>query len=259
MTRSDQLTNMLTPVPSSRRYLPVAQQLLLGIARGDLPVGSRLPSDRDLAVQAKVSRPTAREAVLVLELAGAVETRPGDGVYVARPGARVGAGSGPPIDAPPQELIEARGCIEPAVAALAAMRMDKGTLSALRKLVRQTKSVVDDGGQLAEFVSLSLRFHVDLAQACGNRISADITTQLVDVEIHPLWTLVNQQAMRSREARSNQVFEHELVLDAIAARDPEAAMTAMAAHVRGLKNEIFGQPASGAQVSWNTDTEAVDA
>lgn len=238
--RPDQLVSPAMPRFSSRRYLGVAQQLLLGIARGDFPVGSRIPSDRDLAKQEGVSRPTAREAVLVLELVGAVEIRLGDGVYVARPGIRLGARSNLPIDAPPLELIETRACIEPSVAALAALRMDRASMVALRDSLEQTASLAGDVDQLGEFVRRGLRFHVQLALACGNGITADITMQLVDVEDHPLWTLVNQQAMRTYEARANQLREHSAILDAVEARDAEGAAAAMRAHVQALQGEIFG-------------------
>lgn len=238
MLRSVQLS--IRPVQSHRRYLQIAQQLMLAIARGDFPPGVRLPSDRDLATQAKVSRPTAREAVFALELLGAVEVRPGDGVYAAPPGVRLRERPGLPLDSRPRELIETRAHIEPVVASLAAARMDQRRQAQLRELVDQTATLVDDVDQLPEFVRLGLQFHARLAPGCGNRLLADIVAELVDVEQHPLWTLVNQQAMVTREARVGQVSEHIEVLDMIAGRDPKAAAAAMSRHVTALQLQIFG-------------------
>jgi DNA-binding FadR family transcriptional regulator len=89
-----------------------------------------------------VSRPTAREVLLALELIGAVEVRHGDGAYVRGPQARVGGFNGSPLDAPPRELIETRRTLKPAVAALAATRIGPDTLTALSR----------DGEEAAELV-----------------------------------------------------------------------------------------------------------
>lgn len=51
----------------------------MSIAQGDYAAGDRLPPDREIAARTGVSRPTAREALLALELIGAVEVRHGDG------------------------------------------------------------------------------------------------------------------------------------------------------------------------------------
>ena len=65
-----------------RLYLQVAQQLQDLVSAGKFAVGTRLPAERDLAAQFGVSRPTIREAMIALEIAGLVEVRSGSGVYV---------------------------------------------------------------------------------------------------------------------------------------------------------------------------------
>jgi len=54
------------------------------IAQGRLPLGSRLPSERELARHYGVSQPTVREAVRALDVMGLVDVRHGSGVYVTR-------------------------------------------------------------------------------------------------------------------------------------------------------------------------------
>ena len=58
-----------------RLYLQVAEQLSNFISEGAIKPGERLPSERDLASQFGVSRPTIREAMIALEIAGLVEIR----------------------------------------------------------------------------------------------------------------------------------------------------------------------------------------
>jgi GntR family uxuAB operon transcriptional repressor len=222
-----------------RRYAAVAQRILGEVAKGRFQPGDRLPADRELAASEGVSRATVREALLALELVGVVQVRHGEGVYVLGPGARVGAFAGHPLDVPPRELIETRQSLEPSVAALCAVRMRPVHAAALREQVDQAAALADNPAELTRFVSLGLRFHAVLAAGCGNGLLADIVRQLVDVEEHPLWALVNQQAMRGREAREGQVREHLAVIDAVAAGDGQRARELMRAHVSSLAAAIF--------------------
>ena len=75
---------MFSPVESRRLYRQVADQIRSMIAGGELVVGQKLPAERDLAEQLSVSRPTVREALIVLEVEGLVNIRMGSGIYVVR-------------------------------------------------------------------------------------------------------------------------------------------------------------------------------
>ncbi len=222
-----------------RRYLAVAQALLADITGGRYGSGDRLPADRQLAETFGVSRATAREAQLVLEVIGAVEVRHGDGAFVRWPLAQVGGVDGSPLDAPPRELIETRRCIEPVVARLAATRISTDALAELRRNVDEATEMVDDDAALPRFMEVGLLFHAELAPGCGNAMLADIVSQLVNAELHPLWALINQQAMATKSARHGQLREHRDVLDAIAAGDPARAEQVMTAHLQSLDTAIF--------------------
>lgn len=217
----------------------IAQSLLTDISSGRYAAGDRLPADRVIAETFGVSRATAREAQLVLEVIGAVEVRHGDGAFVRWPLAQVGGVDGSPLDAPPRELIESRRSIEPVVAGLAARRITSDTLSTLQRDVDEAAELVDDDGALPRFMALGLQFHADLAPGCGNNLLADIVAQLVNAETHPLWALVNQQAMASRAARHGQLRDHCEVLDAIVAGDAARAERAMGSHLHALETAIF--------------------
>ena len=227
------------PPLSGRRYLAVAQNLLNRITSGDYPPGSRLPAHTEIAAQAGVSRATAREAFLVLEIIGAIEVRHGDGTFVRGPAVRLGGNNGSPLDAPPRELIETRLLLEPVVASLAAERMDPERLAALSQLVDQQQALVDEPDQVARFVTLGLEFHAGIAPACGNSVLADIVGQLVDIQRHPLWALVNQQAMSDKTSRQHQVDEHRAILDAVRHGRAELVGTEMRRHLGALDRTMF--------------------
>lgn len=69
-------------VPAYRR---VAGELMRRIVEGDLPPGSRVPPERELAGAYGISRMTARAAVQLLSQRGLVERKDRSGVFVARP------------------------------------------------------------------------------------------------------------------------------------------------------------------------------
>ena len=64
------------------KYLQIASYLRDQIIRGDLPAGSEVPSERHIAQDWKVSRPTATRALQMLRYQGLVESRQGAGTYV---------------------------------------------------------------------------------------------------------------------------------------------------------------------------------
>lgn len=229
-----------------RRYVQVAERLLDAIARGDYPAGSRLPGDREIASMTQVSRPTAREAILALELIGAVEVRHGAGIYVTEPTLRSSESAAVALGVP-QELIEARLSLEPTVARLCAERISTDDLARLRSLVDEGESAIEDGGPYSRLSQLGLQFHAQLAGYCGNRLLADVVGHFVQVEDHPLWVLANELALRNPEAQQKQVNEHRAILMAIAARDADGAAAAMSEHLQRLSQYLFGPSPDGAR------------
>src|SRR6476659_8776012 len=110
---------MSTPAANSPRlYEQVAESIERAIAEGRYHPGQRLASERDLAEEFGVSRPTVRRAVIALEMRGLLESRQGSGVYVRR----IAASAAPPreLDIGAFDQAEARRLFEGEVAALAA-------------------------------------------------------------------------------------------------------------------------------------------
>src|SRR5687768_2190682 len=79
----------LQAVVNRKLYIQIAEQITAAIDSGEFKPGQQLPSERDLAQELGVSRPTVREALIALEVAGLVEVKVGVGAFVrtaARPG-----------------------------------------------------------------------------------------------------------------------------------------------------------------------------
>ena len=73
----------VVPIRPKRLYREVADQITSLIAKEEFHPGQRLPAERELAVSLDVSRPTIREAMIALEIAGVINIRPGAGNFVA--------------------------------------------------------------------------------------------------------------------------------------------------------------------------------
>jgi len=215
----------------TRRYLGVAQRLLDEVAAGRFVVGARLPADRELATRFDVSRATVREALLALELIGAIEVRHGDGTYLRGPRAGTLGIEGSALDVAPRDLIETRRAVEPIAASLAATRIGSEALDGLTRDLDEATELVGEPEQLSRYMELGLRFHAHLAHGCGNALLAGIVAQLVDAESHPLWVLVNQHAVSTQAARQVQLRQHRDVLAAVSAGRGDDATRLMGEHL----------------------------
>ncbi len=71
-----------SPVPL---YYQLAEAIRERIRAGRLPPGRQLPSEREIADHAGISRMTARQALSYLVRDGALEVKPGVGTFVAAP------------------------------------------------------------------------------------------------------------------------------------------------------------------------------
>lgn len=67
----------------SKMFLEVVGELRNLIQEEDIKTGGKLPSERELAERMQVGRSTIREALRSLELLGLIETRRGEGTFLA--------------------------------------------------------------------------------------------------------------------------------------------------------------------------------
>jgi len=118
-------------MPDGRRlYQQAAATIAAAIQRGDYRPGQRIPSERDLAEEHKVSRPTIREALIALEVTGLIRSRHGSGIFVVdHPSSDALSLS---LDIGAFELTEARRLFEGETAALAALSITEADLARLR-------------------------------------------------------------------------------------------------------------------------------
>ena len=66
-----------------KSYEKVIEYVKDGIVDGDIAVGDKLPPERDMAAELKISRNSAREGLRILENMGVLESRQGAGNYIS--------------------------------------------------------------------------------------------------------------------------------------------------------------------------------
>jgi DNA-binding FadR family transcriptional regulator len=229
----------LVAVEPRRLYRQIADQLAALIAAGEFPPGSRLPPERELADKLGVSRASVREAVICLELAGAVEVRIGTGIFVCaahRPhgeGGELKAQAGDD-SAGPFEILAARALIEGEIAALAARAIRAPALATLRETIERMRAQGDDA---AERDAADRAFHLTIAEATGNGALVFSVATLWDLRRGSIWQ-ATEQHFHSAALRAKTLADHAAIVGALGARDAEAARTAMRRHLARVAREF---------------------
>jgi GntR family transcriptional repressor for pyruvate dehydrogenase complex len=208
-----------------RLYRQIADQLRSLVERGEYRVGSRLPTERELALQLGVSRPSVREALIALEVEGVVEVRMGSGIYVR--GVVPGAAARSITGEGPLETIRARELIEAELAANAARQMKKAQIAGLREALVLMQEEIDSGHMPTRGDRL---FHLRIAEASQNAVLQRVVAQLYDERHNPLFAQLGSH-FETATSWGMAIAEHRAVIDAIAAHSPEAARQAMATHL----------------------------
>ena len=232
----------LQAVEPRRLYRQIAEQLRALIQRGEFPIGSRLPAERELAAQLGVSRPSVREALIALEVEGLVEIRAGSGIHVVSrepgPTARVLE----PTAFGPFEIMRARQVVEGELAALAAAHATKAQVAGLREALVQME---DDIAQGAMPIHGDRVFHLRVAEAAENGPLVRTVAALYDERNNPLFELMGHHFENEKTWRK-AIAEHRAVVAAIAAHKPEAARAAMQLHLQRSQEryaDAWPQPA----------------
>ncbi|ROR39749.1 FadR/GntR family transcriptional regulator [Diaphorobacter sp. C33] len=208
------------------------------IRQGLLREGDKLPTESELVQGYDVSRTVVREALSKLQAAGMVETRHGIGTFVLPPR------SGGMFFLDPSELaesvdvlavLELRISLETESAGLAAQRRTEGQLQAMR-------AALDDFAQSTQLgedtVAHDFRFHLQIAQATGNRYFADIMNHLGTTLI-PRTRVGTTRSSPPNDGYLQRVNrEHEEIYMAIARKDAESARAAMRVHLTNSRERL---------------------
>lgn len=207
----------------------LAYQIVDEIVERDLPVGTMLPTEREMLANYGVARATLREALRFLEMQGAIEikTGAGGGPILSQPGFRPLAGALALVlqleRTSFRAVMEARLELEPMLARRAAVhRSDEDLEHLAASLAAMQKA--DAGTE--EFLEQNRIFHIRIAEAGGSPVLYHIIGSLSWIE--------DGTAIGIGYARGTHKpiqAAHRRIFEAIEAKQPDVAEAAMRLHV----------------------------
>ena len=223
-------------ITSDRSYQRLAAQVFALIAAGEFKAGERLPSERALAERFDVSRTSVREAIIALELQGAVEVRGGSGIYVSQTAAVAPRGpSFMPATGPgPFELLRARALIESEIAYEAAKTRQDADLDRIFSALSDMRDHMDD--KVANEAA-DRQFHLRIAESTGNSVLLQMVTAMWDHAKGPVWAKIDEH-FHTPAMRLASQEDHQRIFTALLGRDPDGARAAMRAHLERVTTEF---------------------
>lgn len=224
----------IEPIKRTRAYEQIVRQLADLIEHGDFQPGDRLPSERDMARDFGVGRPTLRQALSVLSAAGVLEILPGSGIYLRK---QFGSARGTTGNAMAMllmtekqdlnHILELRIAVEGNAAYLAAQRRTPVQLSELEEAYENLSQALMTRG---EAITEDFRFHSKIAEATGNPVFLKVMVSLADLFLQQFEHTTRHLYHEPDRVEANQ-REHRAIVDAILEQRPEAARQAMVSHL----------------------------
>ncbi len=216
----------------------IERKIEAAILEKKLPVGSKLPTERELCEAFGVSRTALREALRRLSARGLIEITKGSGMTI----------TGFQVDDAIKtmnlyydmqfdenlipQIIEVRRLFEPQIAALAASQRNQNDLSDIQENIEEFNSCDPDNIQLES--DLDNKFHLLIARATHNPI--------VQITMEPIYSLLPR--MRNfiyanvENEKEATLESHLRVFDAINKQKAEHAFQFMEEHLNRT-NEIY--------------------
>ncbi len=224
------------PIRREPMAAEVARRLVDYLLSGGVEPGTRMPSERQLAVAFGVGRSAVREAIAALSLIGLIEVRHGDGTYLKRPDSpllpRVVEWGLLLGEQRTLDLVEARQKIETIIAGLAAQRRKDADLEQLQASLDRMQMASRNEQLVEEFVDADVAFHLHLAEAAGNTALRDVHASIQ--------ALLRAWIGRVIAAGHGELSYEEYIpiMDAVQRRDVIGAEAAMDFHMQAAASRL---------------------
>jgi len=226
----------LLPIKKSRLYENAVKQIKSLILAKELIPGHRLPSERDLAQQLSIGRPTIREAIRILDLMGLIEIRLGNGTYVKELNflpymdsvvdtisSRLSLEDGSLL-----KLWEVRKIFELAIVRLASRNMIPQRLRAIEQCLQRMKESLRDR---ETFLIHGKQFHRNLAEAAGNEFLSLLYKSLWEMIHHSEYRILSRGYRHGPNSLRSTLKADQKIYAALAKGDAQGAEKAMEGHL----------------------------
>lgn len=232
---------MIQSRPVTRLSDVIAAGLEKRILEGSLKPGNRLPSERDLALELGVSRPSLRAAIQILVSKGLLTTKHGGGTYVTD---RLEAHFADPwqemLNGHPtlqSDLLEFRQMLESQAAYLAADRATNADIERIDAAYAALAAAFDSN-DMTTCIDADVAFHQAVAEAAHNVLLGHLTASLMRV-IHGHVSR-NLEHLHARPQRWDQLqAQHRAIWQAIRDHKPDAAARAARSHIEFVRKNML--------------------
>ncbi|MEP2031344.1 MAG: transcriptional regulator NanR [Paracoccaceae bacterium] len=212
----------------------VLERLRAMIISGELKAGDKVPSERALMARFGVGRPAVREALQSLDTQGLITITHGERSRVNELSAQSVISQSDNVarlllEAAPanlEHLKEARRMFELGIVRSAAERAGPEDVARLREIVRDQRDHLPNDGESRAFVEADMRFHTAIAESLDNPVIAAASAAMLG------WLRdYHNSLLRWSGMEDVTLAEHDRIIDAIAANDPDMAVDEMKSHL----------------------------
>jgi GntR family transcriptional repressor for pyruvate dehydrogenase complex len=228
--------SLFSPVKSHKKSDEVYNQLFSLISSGKLTPGDKIPSERELAAELRISRQSIREALNRAEVMGLIKVRQGEGSFIL---SSVKGALKPPLTliieqeaARIFDFLEIRKLVEGWCAEKAALEATGKELQGMQEILEKMKKVASKDKQWEE---LDLGLHLSFAKATHNVIAVHIMEAL-KVNFGPFFKFT--KSMPSSEEIDVLWQHHYEIFKAIERRDPVTAKHKVIEHLNFIEEKL---------------------
>lgn len=217
--------------PRKTKAMYITEQITGAIKQGEYPVGSRLPPERQIAEEMKVSRNSVREALRSLQIIGVIESRAGMGTYVCDNGDKgIDLSKVVAFVEGSKDLFamwEARQELETSLARLASIRAKKDDLDNIAIALEEmrTDTAIADN---AKYLEANKIFHLSVAEAAHNSVLMEALQPLIKATSRQLLDEIDLGYTWQKE--QEDLDTHEKIFVAIRNHDSDAVCKAIRLH-----------------------------
>ena len=236
MTKNKQGQKLFSPIKSSKLSDEVYKQIVSLISSGKLNPGDKIPSERELAADLRISRQSIREALNRAVVMGLIEVRQGEGSFIL---SSVKKSLKPPLTLIIEEeasrifdFLEIRKLVEGWCAEKAAIEATEEDLENMAAILEEMKKVASKDKQWEE---LDLDLHLSFAKATHNVIAVHIMEALKS-NFKPFFRFA--KSMPSSEKIDILWQHHYEIFKAIKQRDPQTSKKKVVEHLNYIREKL---------------------
>ena len=215
----------------------VAGRLRQMLVESHIAAGAKL-NERELCAILQVSRTPLREAIKMLAAEGLVELVPNRGAMAVALS-----------ESDVRNTFEVMAGLEGQSGELAAQRITRAELAEIKALHFEMMAAYTRR-DLSNYYRLNALIHGAINAAARNPVLMAIYKQ-INARLHALRFRSNQDGAKWKSA----VYEHELMIRALSARDPVAMRAVLVTHLNNKRNVVIAQLRAAAEAAASVDHE----